>query len=343
MKITRPSYYNQFHCLAGSCPDSCCQEWEVEVDKQSAESYLALNGELGERLREHLRQDENGEWSIKIADGRCPMWREDGLCRIQAVLGEEGLCQVCHNYPRLQHDYGNFVELGLELSCPEAARLILTMPDELELTQTNDETAVPDYDRDAMEILLRTRQDALDLLDYGTVPEALTLLLLYGYRAQGELDGGNTAKCEPNKELALAQKLAQKGSIEDLITLYQGLEILTERWMTMLRNPQPNDRWTEELRAMARYGIRRHWLQAVSDYDLACRVKMIVTACILVQALGGDTVSTAQLWSKEIENSAENVDALLDAAYQSPLITDAKLLGLLTTATPVPADGAGAH
>lgn len=340
MKITRPSYYNRFRCLAGSCPDSCCQEWEVEVDDCSAQRYLNLTGELGERLREHLRQDENGGWSLKIVDGRCPMWREDGLCRIQAALGEEGLCRVCHDFPRLRHDYGNFVELGLELSCPEAARLIFTMPEDPELIHTTEESGEPDYDGEAMEILLRTRQAALDLLEYGSVPEALALLLLYGYRAQGELDGGIAAKCEPEKELVFGKKLAQKGSVEDLCTLYESLEILTHRWLAMLRNPQPSDRWPEELRAMARYGIRRHWLQAVSDYDLACRVKMIVAGCILVQALGGDTVSTAQLWSKEIENSAENLDALLDAAYQSPLITDAKLLGLLTTATPAPVDGA---
>lgn len=340
MKITRPAYYDSFRCLAGDCPDSCCQEWEVEVDDGSAERYLALTGELGERLREHLQQDENGGWFLQITDGRCPMWREDGLCRIQAALGEEGLCQVCHDFPRLRHDYGSFVELGLELSCPEAARLILTIPEQPELTDTTAETGEPDYDEEAMEILLRTRQEALKLLDDGAVPEVLALLLLYGYRVQEELDGGVMAKCEPEKELAFARKLAQKGSVEELCTLFESLEILTDRWAAMLRNPQPNNHWPEELRAMARYGIRRHWLQAVSDYDLACRVKMIVTSCILVQALGGDTVSTTQLWSKEIENSAENLEALLDAAYQSPLITDAKLLGLLTTATPAPVDGA---
>ena len=37
----------------------------------------------------------------------------------------------------------------------------------------------------------------------------------------------------------------------------------------------------------------------------------------------------AQLWSKEIENSTENVEALLDAAYTSSALTDDKLLGLV--------------
>jgi hypothetical protein len=41
-------------------------------------------------------------------------------------------------------------------------------------------------------------------------------------------------------------------------------------------------------------------------------------------------VETAQLYSKEIENSADNVDAILDAAYTHPALTDANLLTLLT-------------
>ena len=60
-----------------------------------------------------------------------------------------------------------------------------------------------------------------------------------------------------------------------------------------------------------------------------CRVKFAIAACLLVGALGGDRVQTAQLMSKEIENDPDNVDALLDAAYTSPALTDANLLALL--------------
>lgn len=326
--ISRPAYYDQFHCIAGACPDSCCQEWEVDIDDATAARYLALSGDLGHRIREKLGSND-GNYYFQITEGRCPMWRQDGLCQIQHELGENGLCQVCRDFPRLRHDYGSFVELGLELSCPEAARLILNTPPQPPVSEPLSQGEPPDHDTEAMDILLRTRQTALDLLCYGTVPEGLALLLLFGYRAQEELDGGNQAHCQVEKELEFARKLAQKGSIQELCALYLGLDILTERWRSRLNAPGPEGHWPEELRAMARYGIQRHWLQAVSDHDLACRVKMIVTGCILVNGLGGDPVSTAQLWSKEVENSAENLDALLDAAYQSPLITDAKLLGLL--------------
>ena len=75
--------------------------------------------------------------------------------------------------------------------------------------------------------------------------------------------------------------------------------------------------------------MERYWLQAVSDYDLIGRVKLLICACLLVYHLGGNFTETAQLLSKEIENDADNVDAILDAAYDHPAFTDDKLLGML--------------
>ena len=110
---------------------------------------------------------------------------------------------------------------------------------------------------------------------------------------------------------------------------FRDLEILTDEWKNRLSGAAGSFKESEPLRAMARYMVSRYWLQAVSDYDLAARIKMIVAACILVRDLGGDPIQTAQLYSKEIENSAENVDAILDAAYTSPAFTDVYLLGQL--------------
>ena len=53
-----------------------------------------------------------------------------------------------------------------------------------------------------------------------------------------------------------------------------------------------------------------------------------MAAVLLVCLLGGDPVKTAQAFSKEIENDADNVDALLDGAYTLTGLTDANLLGL---------------
>lgn len=327
MIIRKNAYFDIFRCIASACPDSCCQEWDVAVDDHSAAFYRNLPGDLGEALRQKLKFDDG--WYLEITDRRCPMWRPDGLCRIQYELGENALCKTCREFPRLTHDYGDFVEHTLELSCPEAARILLTEPD-LPMAETEVPGGeAPEYDAEIMDILLRSRRKALSLLENTPMPQALTLLLLYAYRIQDELDGGEAVEFDPEAELAFARQMGQKGNADSLREFYLSLEILTERWEHLLRHPAPHPHWPGELRRLAQYGVERYWLQAVSDYDLICRVKLILSACILVKELGGDPAATAQLWSKEIENSAENVDAILDAAYTSPAMTDVHLLGLL--------------
>lgn len=327
MKITKPDYFDRFHCLAGSCPDSCCQEWEVQVDADSAACYRALPGTLGDCLRRCLR-DEDGDTYLTIADRRCPMWRADGLCRIQAELGEAALCKTCREFPRLTHDYGDFMELGLELSCPEAARLILNEP-AVPITEElpgNEET---EYDNDAMEVLKASREQAVRLLDSGRpIGQTLVLLLLYGCQTQGELDGEETVPFDTEAALETARELACPGDAAEIPAFFQSLEILTDKWKTRLCSPAPAD-WDCRTMALARYFVNRYWLQAVSDYDLYSRVKFMVIACLLLRTLGGDFEQTAQLFSKEIENDADNMDALLDAAYEHPAFTDARLLGML--------------
>ena len=56
---------------------------------------------------------------------------------------------------------------------------------------------------------------------------------------------------------------------------------------------------------------------------------MLLSGCALLARLPGALADNAQLWSKEIENSAQNLDTLLDGAYSEPALTDANLLGLL--------------
>ena len=76
MLLFKPDYYDCFRCAAGECPDSCCKEWEVEIDDASARFYRTLPGTLGDRLREVMRTAD-GKTSMSIIDGRCPMWRSD--------------------------------------------------------------------------------------------------------------------------------------------------------------------------------------------------------------------------------------------------------------------------
>ena len=118
--------------------------------------------------------------------------------------------------------------------------------------------------------------------------------------------------------------------MDAIFAFFRDLEILTHRWQTRLDAGPTPGHWDSRLCAFARYMVRRYWLQAIADYDILCRVKFIVTACLLLNALGGDLQETAQLFSKEIENDPDNVEAILDGAYRSPALTDTNLLALLT-------------
>ena len=337
MYIAKPDYFDRFRCIAGDCPDSCCKEWDVQVDEASAEYYRGLTGPLGDRLREVLRTEDE-ETVMTIIDGRCPMWRTDGLCRIQAELGEQALCKTCREFPRLTHDYGDFIELGLELSCPEAAKFILNAESSVSL-RTSPQTGVaissmedsaPEYDEEAMAVLKATREKALAILSDTTRPvgQVLALALLYGYQAQSELDGAEEQPFDPEGALAEVADLAKPGSMKAVTDFFLSLELLTPEWEALLQDPAPGP-WDRRHLALARYLVQRYWLQAVSDYDLYSRVKFTVIACLLVKHLGGGLLRTAQLFSKEIENDVDNVESILDAAYTHPAFTDDKLLGLL--------------
>ncbi len=331
MILRYPAYFEAFTCIAAACPDSCCKEWDVLVDEDAAANYRQMSGPLGDALRSAM-YEEDGDTYFRIENGRCPFWQADSLCRIQAEQGHETLCKTCRDFPRLTHDYGDFVEMGLSMSCPEAARLIFANPDAPWITREIPGGDTDTYDRQDMDILLATRKVALGILQDGSrpFPESLALLLMLGYWAQQSLDGGETAEdFDPKAALETAHSLAKKADPGLLCRFYGNLEILTHAWRQRLQSPECPEAWPESLRAMAICGVQRYWLQAISDFDLAARVKMIVAGCILVKNLGGDPMATAQLYSKEIENDEDNVEAILDGAYTSPALTDDKLLGWL--------------
>ena len=328
MELFIPTYYHSFRCIADRCPDSCCHEWTVDIDPQTAARYRALEGDLGDRLRAVLQ--DTGDGTVMVNEkGRCPMWRDDGLCRIQAQLGHDALSQTCRQFPRLRHDYGDFVELGLELSCPEAARLILSSDGGF-LPQALPGGTEPDYEPEIMDILRSSRKEALGYLRTAEdLPHALAALLLYAHGVQGQLDGDPSPTPSPESCEAQLGQFHLQGDATLLPAFFGSLEILTDRWRARLAAPLQEINWSPQLQRLVCYFIERYWLQAISDYDLVCRVKLALAATLLVGYLGGNVVETAQLFSKEIENDPDNLEAILDGAYTAPALTDANLLGVL--------------
>ena len=330
MKVFMPKYYKDFQCIASACPDSCCNEWTVDIDPQSAAFYKTLEGALGDRLRQILH-DEEDVTVMTIIDGRCPMWRQDGLCQIQAELGHGALCKTCQEFPRLRHDYEDFVELGLELSCPEAARLILGATSTDLIAEELSGCPEVTYDTEVMGILLRSRRVVLGFLTQSSysLPQALAIILLYAHDVQAEIDGGSEAVFDPAGCLSDGIQYAQQGDLAALFDFYGNLTILSSQWADRLKQNPGAMNWDAPYQALAIYFVQRYWLQAIADYDLVCRIKFMISACLLICGLGGDMVATAQRFSKEIENDPDNVETILDGAYSSPALTDVNLLSLL--------------
>ena len=317
MKVTYPDYYAAFRCIASACPDSCCHEWEVDVDDETAAFYRNLPGELGDRLRQVLKDTPEGI-CMTIENRRCPMWRQDGLCQIQAELGHDALCHTCREFPRIRHDYGTFAEWGLELSCPEAARLILNWNGTM-LEETLPGDSEPDYDAEDMTFLLESRKEFLAYLDTttDTPRQILTTLLTRSISLQSQWDGDElTATPIP-------------ANLSSLFGFFSQLEILTDRWRTLLATPPAEIHLPAEIKPLLRYFICRHWLQAISDFDLLGRICFCVAACILIGSVDAPTEQAAQLFSKEIENDPENLYRILDGTYTEISLSPEGLLGIL--------------
>ena len=309
MIVSRPAYYDRFQCLASACPDSCCREWSVQVDGEAEALYRRLPGLLGEKLRGVLTQ-EDGETVFAVENGRCPMWRGDGLCRIQAELGEQALCRVCREFPRIRHDFGDFAELQLELSCPEAARLILLSSPEPCLTREEPDTDPAEYDRAEMSLLRQRRERLLGILSTPALTPGQTLRMFYRQASGEELTPEGS------------------GDIRSIADFFASLEILTQTWPALLA--QAAARPLHPLtRSLARYLTERYWLRQDLGDDWG-KGGFILACCLLVSALGEDFIENAQLFSKEVENCAENMDALMDAVYDHPAFSPENLTALLT-------------
>lgn len=331
MIISEPSYYKEFHCIASDCPDSCCKDWDVLVDPETVQKYNAVPGELGDRIRAAMKT-EDGETYLDFPEGHCPLWREDGLCGIQAELGEDYLCRTCAEFPRIHHDYGDFMELGLELSCPEAARIILTAPAAQKISREVPGGTEPGYDEKDMALLKSTREKVLNLLENRNFPvgQVLQRMLLYAYDVDEKLNfPEDTPKPGNPEEIVLPEFPEMPGTVKDLFRFYGKLEILTEEWKQNLEKDPADLPWQDCFRNLARYFVDRYWLQAVSDGDLASRAKFIAVSCLMIRGVGGNVIRSAQLYSKEIENDGENMGKLLDAAFTEPEFRDAVLLRLL--------------
>ncbi|MDZ4989814.1 flagellin lysine-N-methylase [Clostridium perfringens] len=124
MKVRVPNYFNEFKCIASECEDTCCAGWEIVIDDETYKRYENVEGEFREILRSKIVKSD-GENIFLLNNGNCSFLNEKKMCEIYINLGEDHLCYTCQQFPRYTEEFLDLKEVGLSLSCPEAARIIL--------------------------------------------------------------------------------------------------------------------------------------------------------------------------------------------------------------------------
>lgn len=125
MKLYAPKYYNDFKCIADKCKHSCCIGWEIDVDDETLDKYQTLDQGYGISVKNSIDTTDVPHFILGKND-RCPHLNEKGLCNIILEMGEDMLCEICREHPRFYNDVGGHKEVGIGMSCEEAARIILS-------------------------------------------------------------------------------------------------------------------------------------------------------------------------------------------------------------------------
>lgn len=128
MKYRTAQFYKEFKCIGGSCEDSCCENWEIDLDEASLKKYMKQSGDFGKRLKDCTRVKDK---QFILKGTRCPFLNGENLCDIFIEMGEESLCETCTNFPRHIEEFENLKEVSLAMSCPEASRIMLAKKEKM--------------------------------------------------------------------------------------------------------------------------------------------------------------------------------------------------------------------
>jgi len=300
MRVTAPSYYPLFKCIAGDCRHTCCANWEVDIDPETYDKYQNMTGEFAERIRSSIVVEDDGSSTgeahfVLRPDGRCPMLRDDGLCDLILACGEDSLCRVCDEHPRFYNFRSNILECGLGLSCEAALSLILNWDKGFELIDITDRSpmgpelsSAPEEEPDELEIeVYEARDNAIAAASDRSVPLSERVK-----RLAGDLWAHDTR-----------------------LEVFRLLESLSEEWIKYLENVKPCESDEEafgvldsgcslQFENLLIYFLFRYpWEGA----RLACELLMMTAECFVANK-GAELSDIVREFSANVEYSDRNID-----------------------------------
>ncbi len=294
MKLYAPKYYKRFQCIADRCEHSCCIGWEIDIDDDTLKTYKALKNGYGAVIGESISMEETPHFKLGDHD-RCPHLDERGLCKIILNLGEDYLCDICRAHPRF-YNYTDVAEVGIGMSCPEAARIILSSPDYAVLA------CIGDVDAEADDV-------AFD----GRVERSKIYAIL------------QDAACDYATRLEKIYRLYSVQTYEDSrwLEILDSLEYLDADHKSLLMNYSSKSRPEGNHQALERflaYFIYRHCTEALDEEDFCARLsfclfceRLLASLICSEKAESLQEIATlASIISEEIEYSDDNTFALIN-------------------------------
>ena len=292
MKLYAPTYYKKFKCIADRCEHSCCIGWEIDIDENTLEKYKQLKGGYGEAIKNSISLEDTPHFRLGEGE-RCPHLDECGLCKIILSMGEDYLSDICREHPRF-YNFTNVAEVGIGMSCPEAARLILSSPDYRETEVVGE---VEDVTDDVPFDSCAARGEVYAMLEETDYTTALQNI----YRKYA-INVGNDENW-----------LQTINSLEYLNADHKSMFL---RYSSSLR---PEEDKNEYLKRFLAYLIYRHCTESIHEEDFCKRLSF----CLFCERLFSSLICSqkaetmqeiatlASILSEEIEYSAENTWTLM--------------------------------
>lgn len=297
MKVIKPVFYKNFKCIAGECPDSCCQGWEVDADEQSLEFYKTLDSklEIKQRIDRVLDRDEFDNVIFTLAPKkRCPFLNDENLCDMHIAIGGEHTPFTCQNFPRFTYDFGGTREKGMSFSCPVASDMMYSLQSfDFEEEQNSDLPTLNDIDAQLYFSLLKGRKHAYEIAKDKSLSISDRLIKLLDFSSELQND---------------IESYQEGGDDISFLEIFDNPELINKQWQEKVSIPNfkqiENNQANENI---IMYFLYKYFLQAVYDNDVLSKVKMAVIG-VMVHTYFGEDSWTIHLWSKETEHSQYNMD-----------------------------------
>ena len=348
--IRRPSYYKKFKCISKNCTDSCCTDWEIDIDEDTLDFYKNVKGDFAGRLKDNIfipgKDDEEIPHFIQTKDERCPFLNECNLCDIFINLGEEHLSQICTHHPRYYDWFLNGEEQGLGLCCEEAARLILTDDSEndFEVIQTENQEEIGDDEeyevQQALEnLLFEMRNEIFDILnnDNGLkmkINELWDKSVVYQNKYDEILF---SESFETANDKVFTDIFFFFFTLCKLIDFYMNLEINNMDWWRKLKDLKENLHEVIEIKSefneyykdsfeqyinLLKYFVYRYFMKSREDDNVTGKIKFSLISTLMIYVLDvynykfygrltlTDQINICKLYSKEVEYDEDNESAV---------------------------------